>query len=303
VDSREGDGIGGINLSGIGLAALVCLAWGFNAVAIKVAADEFSPLFAAGLRCAIVFLCFLPWLRPAPKGQGWMLGIATFVKGALHFALIYFGTQLSNASIMAIVGQLYVPFAALMAMLWLTERVSWLRWAGIAVAFVGMAIFSADGNVAVHWLGLIILVADAVAMAVGTVMFRKLSGVSPWVMQAWMAAQAFPILLAASFAFETGQVAALASSPWEGWAALVYTVVGGSLVGFTAYYLLLQRYEVSLVAGMLLVSPVISVFAGVLMLDEPFTLQLALGAFITLAGVGVILMREPVRTLKPTEGV
>lgn len=293
----------GITLSGIGLAALCCLAWGFNAVAIKVGVDYVPPLFMGGLRCAIVFLCFIPWLRRVPKGQGWLLGLATFVTGALHFALIYAGTQLSNASIMAIVGQLYVPFAALMAVFWLGERVGWLRWAGIAVAFAGMAVFSAEGNVALHWVGLLVLTADALSMAIGTVMFRKLTGVSPWVMQAWMSAQAFPILLAASFIFETGQIASLTAAPWQGWAALIYTVVGGSLVGFSAYYLLLQRYEVSLVAGMLLVSPVISVFAGVTLLDEPFTMQLALGAAITLAGVGLVLLRGPVRTLKPTEGV
>jgi O-acetylserine/cysteine efflux transporter len=201
--------------SGLGLVALVCLAWGFNAVAIKVGANHFPPLLLGGLRCAVVFVCFLPWLRAAPKGQNVLLGLATFFTGSLHFALIYIGTQMSNASIMAIVGQLYVPFAALMAMLWLNERVGWLRWTGIGVAFIGMAIFSADGNVAVHWVGLILLVADAVAMAIGTVLFRRLAGVSPWTMQAWMSAQAFPILLLASLAFETGQIAALEAAPIE----------------------------------------------------------------------------------------
>jgi O-acetylserine/cysteine efflux transporter len=281
----------------------VCLAWGFNAVAIKVGATHFPPLILGAMRCVVVFLCFLPWLRPAPRGQGRLLLAATFVTGALHFALIYIGTQMSSASIMAIVGQLYVPFAALLAIVWLNERVGWLRWTGIGIAFVGMAIFSADGNVAVHWDGLLILVADAMTMAVGTVLFRKLAGVSPWTMQAWMAAQAWPILLAASLAFETGQIAAIAAAPWQGWAALVFTIVGGSLLGFTGYYLLLQRYEVSLVAGMLLVSPVISVLAGVAMLDEPFTPQLAVGALITLAGVGAVLARERARDLRPTEGV
>ena len=80
-------------------------------------------------------------------------------------------------------------------------------------------------------------------------------------------------------------------------------MIGGSLIGFSGYYLLLQRYEVSLVAGMLLLSPVISVFAGVLMLDEPFTLQLALGAAVTLVGVGLVLMRGQAQTLEPAEGV
>ena len=120
--------------------------------------------------------------------------------GTLHFALIYIGTGLSNASIMAIVDQLYVPFAALLAMLWLGERVGWLRWTGIAVAFAGMAVFSLEKNVALHWVGVLVLTGDGITMAIGSVLFRKLAGVSPWVMQSWMAAQAFPALLLASFA-------------------------------------------------------------------------------------------------------
>jgi len=272
-------------------------------VAIKVGVDDIPPLFFSALRCLIVLVCLLPWLRPVPRDQRLTLASATFFMGTVHFGLIFIGTQLSSASIMAIVDQLYVPFACLLAMFWLGERISWLRWTGIAIAFAGMTIFSLEGNVSTHWVGVLVLTGDGIAMAVGTVLFRKLSGVSPWIMQAWMSAQAFPALLLASLVFEQGQMASLAAAPWQGWAALIYTVIGGSLIGFTGYYLLLQRYEVSLVAAMLLVSPVISVFAGVAMLHEPFTLQIALGAAVTLAGVGVVLMREPLRTLEPTEGV
>ncbi len=284
------------------LVAVVCIAWGFNAVAIKVGCDSFPPILFGAVRNGIVFLVMLPWLRAVPKGQAPILLISTFFNGALHFALIYTGTMLSSASIMAIVDQLYVPFAALLAIWWLNERANWLRWTGIGIAFVGMAIFSAEGHVAPHWAGLIFLVLDAMSMAVGSVLFRKLSGVSPWVMQAWMAGQAFVVLTAGSFLFETGQMQALAAAPWQGWTALIYTVIGGSLVGFTGYYLLLQRYEVSLVGALCLISPVISVIAGVLMLHEPFTLQIAIGAAVTLLGVGVVLMRENLR-LQPTEGV
>lgn len=284
------------------LVALVCLAWGFNAVAIKVGCDHFPPILFGAMRNGIVLIVMLPWLRAVGPGQAPTLLISTFFNGALHFALIYTGTMLSSASIMAIVDQLYVPFAALLAMWWLHERVGWRRWAGIGVAFVGMAVFSAEGNVAPHWEGLLFLVADAVSMAAGSVLFRRLT-VSPWVMQAWMAGLAFPALMLGSVIFESGQWAAIVAAPWQGWAALIYTVVGGSLIGFTGYYLLLQRYEVSLVGALCLISPVISVIAGVLMLHEPFTLQIGVGALIVLAGVGVVLMREDLRKLEPPEGV
>src|SRR5262245_9122898 len=104
----------GPNLSGLALFAVTSLAWGFNAVAIKVAADHFPPLFAGGLRCLIVFVCMLPWLKSVSREQWPILAAATFLNGAVHFALIYVGTGWSSASIMAVVDQLYVPFAALL---------------------------------------------------------------------------------------------------------------------------------------------------------------------------------------------
>ena len=57
---RTGADVTPMRLSGLALVALVCLAWGFNAVAIKVGGDYLPPLFSSGLRCLIVFICMLP---------------------------------------------------------------------------------------------------------------------------------------------------------------------------------------------------------------------------------------------------
>src|SRR5436853_7041031 len=155
------------------LAAAVCVAWGLNAVAAKIGVTYIPPVFFTALRFVFVLIFLFPWLKPVPGRWGALIP-AVFFMGGLHFALIFTGAQLSDASTIAIVNQLYVPFAALIAMVWLNEIVPWQRWAGIGLAILGVAIFSLDASVSSHPLGVAFLVADAVAMAIGTVMLRRL---------------------------------------------------------------------------------------------------------------------------------
>lgn len=284
------------------LAVLVCFAWGLNAAAAKVGVTYMPPVFFTAMRFVFVLLCLSPWLKPVP-GKWNVLIPAVFFMGGLHFALIFTGAKLSDASTMAIVNQLYVPISVLLAMFWLNESVPYRRWLGIIIAFCGVVIFSLDASVSSHLLGVLFLVLDAVSMAIGTVLLRRLSGVSPFVMQAWMAALGIPFLLLTSFTFESGQYSAIVSAPWQEWAALAYTVIAGSLIGHTGYYVLLQNYDVSLVGSVLLLGPAIGVLGGVIILGEPFTPLIVLGSAMTLSGVGIVLMRPPQRFIEPAEGV
>ena len=284
------------------LALIVCVAWGLNAVAAKLGVTFIPPVFFTGLRFIFVLMCLLPWLKPI-RGRWQMLIPAVFFIGGLHFALIFSGVKYSDASTMAIVNQLYVPISVLLAMFWLGERVVLRRWLGIALAFCGVVIFSLDASVSSHLFGVFLLIADAFSMALGTVLLRRLTGISPFVMQAWMAVIGIPFLFATSFIFESGQIASLSAAPWQAWAALAYTVIAGSLIGHTGYYVLLQHYEVSLVGSVLLLSPAIGVLGGIAILGEPFTPVILVGAMMTLAGVAIVLRRVALTQLEAAEGV
>lgn len=291
-----------MRLSHLLIAFTVCVAWGLNAVAAKIGVTFIPPVFFTGMRFVFVLMFLAPWLRRVP-GQWSVLIPAVFFMGGLHFALIFSGAKYSDASTMAIVNQLYVPVSVLLAMFWLGERVALRRWAGIFLAFCGVVIFSLDASVSSHLFGVFLLIVDAISMALGTVLLRRLSGVSPFVMQAWMAVIGVPFLFATSLVFETGQLAAVAAAPWQAWAALGYTVIAGSLIGHSCYYILLQHYEVSLVGSVLLLSPVIGVLGGILILGEPFTPMIVIGAAVTLLGVGIVLRGTSLAGIEPAEGV
>lgn len=76
------------------------------------------------------------------------------------------------------------------------------------------------------------------------------------------------------------------------WGALAYLVIVGSVIGFTAYAWLLAHAPISLVATHTYVNPVVAVFLGWLVRDEPVTLPILLGGGIVVVAVMVIISGE-----------
>ena len=114
------------------LLAAVCFVWGLNLVVTRwVVADAgVPPLFCAGMRFAGIMLVWLWFLRPIPKTLGTLFLIAMGM-GAVHFALLFQGLANAEASSVAVVAQLGVPFSTLMSMAFLGELVGWRRGLGI----------------------------------------------------------------------------------------------------------------------------------------------------------------------------
>jgi O-acetylserine/cysteine efflux transporter len=127
--------------------------------------------------------------------------------------------------------------------------------------------------------------------AIAAIYMRKLTNVGVFQLQSWTAAITAPSLLLASLVFETGQIEAIANASWLGWGALLFTAFGASLIGHNGYYYLLQRYEVSLIAPLSLLSPILGVVFGIWVLGEPMTTRIVLGATVAFIGVGILAIR------------
>lgn len=275
------------------LLVAICVVWGFNFVASKVGVSQFPPLFFVGLRFGVLLLCLLPFLRWAPGRMRDVFLIALF-NGAFHFGLLFVGVALTEASVVAVVVQLNAPFATMLSIVWLGEVIRWRRWSGIALTFLGVAIISVEPHVIDAPAGVLFSATAALSGAVAAILMRRLTNVGAFQLQSWTSAVTAPSLLAASFFLETGQVEAVATADLWGWGALLYTAFGASLIGHNVYYWLLQRYEVSLIAPLTLLSPILGVFFGVTILDEPLTTRIALGAAIAFLGVAILALRNKV---------
>ncbi|MFO1371245.1 MAG: EamA family transporter [Candidatus Competibacteraceae bacterium] len=277
------------------LALLANTAWAFNFIVGKAGVTQFQPFLFTALRFAILLLALLPFLRWIPGRMRSVLGTA-LVLGVLHFSLIFAGLKASgDISSVAIASQLYIPFSALLAVVWLGETLDRRRLVGITLACGGVLVIGFDPVVFQHLDALRLIAAGAMAMAVATIQMRQLRGVSVFVLQAWIALCATPALALLSLLFETGQLTALLTANGLELAAPLYSAIGASLVGHGIVYYLLGRYPVSVTTPLMLLTPPLAVAFGVWLWGDVLTWKLLLGGGMTLAGIAAITIVTPYR--------
>lgn len=266
--------------------------WGFNLVAIKVGVDRFPPVFTGFLRFLIVGLVVLPWLRIRRGEMRWLL-IAAIFGGGLQFAIMYTGVALSGSmSSVAIAGQLGIPFATILSVVVLGERIHWRRSLGIALSFAGVVVLGFNPEVIDSWQGLAFIVLGAFIGAIGLVAIKRVRELNALELQAWLSWGSLPVLLMMSFWLEQGQVESLRDIDLAGAGAVLYSALFASLLAHTAYFALVHRYPVSSVAPLTVLGPVFSVAFAILFLGDALDWRMVIGAVMTLTGVAVIVMRE-----------
>lgn len=276
------------------LLAAVCFVWGLNLVVTRwVVADAgVPPIFFAAIRFAGLAFVLFWFLRPIPKQLGVLFLIAMGM-GAGHFALLFQGLAQAEASAVSVVGQLGVPFSTLMSMAFLGETVGWRRGLGILLAFAGAILIAVDPQTFSLSFGLIYVVFAALVASGAGILMKRMPSISALQMQAWIGLFSFAPLFAVSGLVEGDQNGwgALIEGGWLVWLATIYAIIGVSVFGHGGFYSLIKKYDISLLSPLTLMTPIWGVVLGVVLLGEVLTLQLVVGAAISLGGVFVILVR------------
>ena len=272
------------------LALVANCAWGFNFIAGKIGADIFQPLFFTCIRFLFLLLIMLPWLRPAPGYMKPLLRLA-FLMGVGHFSMMFIGLNAgANIASVAITSQLYVPFSAVLAAIFLQERIQPIRILAIAVAFMGIFVIGFDPIVFNHLDAVFWVMGAAFVMAVCTVLMRQFPNMGVFRLQAWIALTASPSLLVLSLIFESDHAQIVTGlSSMDFWSPL-YSAVGASVVGHGIVYYLLARYPVSMVTPLMLLAPVLASLFGIWWFGDQIGWKLVLGGTMTLVGVLMVTL-------------
>ncbi|MHA7873739.1 MAG: DMT family transporter, partial [Hyphococcus sp.] len=254
------------------------------------------PIYYAAIRMTVVAALLTPFLRWRP---GRMAPVLTggLCLGSLNYALMFTGVKFATASAAAIAIELYVPFATILSMLFLGDVLGWRRILGIGLAFAGVAVIAlGDQGQATQpariGAGVGLVAAGAFSEAVGAVLVKQAKEFKPLELLAWFSFVGSGGLWILTYLIEDGQRAALAAAdPAIAVGAILYSAIGASIFGHTAYYWLLQRLPVSIVAPSALLTTVMAVAFSVWLLNDPFGLRMIIGGLMTLAGVGIVLLR------------
>ena len=276
------------------LAVSVPTVWGFGFIFAKAAMGEFPPILLMALRVTLTALVLVSFVR-VPRGLMGRIFVVSLVSATIQYSLTFTGLRDLDASIAIIVVQLEVPFGALLAAIFLKDRIGWRRAFGMALAFVGVSLIAGEPRVQQNMMPMLLVVGGAFTWAAGQVMIKTLGRVGGFTLLAWVAVMSAPQLFVASFLFEDGQLDAIASAGWIGWGTVVYLGLVMTALGYAAWYHLLGKYQVNQVMPYLLLLPVVTVIASVALLGERLTLPVALGGGVVIVGVAIIVTykRQP----------
>lgn len=267
--------------------ALIVVAGG-NAVAVRFTIRELAPFWSASLRftaAAGVFLVLMA-IRRIPFSRGRAL-VGDVVYGVIGFgvsyALFYWGVQRVSAGVAQVILALVPLFTVFLAALHGLERVTARGVGGALLSLAGfLVIFRDQLSVDVPIPSLVALLIASAVVAESTVVVKWFPRSDPVAKNAvGMASGALLLLLLSLVNGEPIVAPHLAQT----WIALIYLVLPGSVLVFTLFLYVLNRWTASASSYQFVLLPFATIFYGVLFLRERLTMAFAVGAAVVLAGV------------------
>lgn len=277
-----------------------CAFWGLQQILIKTTVAEVPPMWQASLR--MVGAVFLLWLWCRVRGVPLFNRDGSLASGLLagllfagEFVCIYIGLQHTSASRLTVF--LYsAPFvvALLLPRFVPVERLRGVQWLGLAIAF--MAVFVAFSESFAHPVQGQLL-GDALALLAGV-----LWGLTTLVIRstrlATVSAEKTLFYQLAVTAAVVPVLSLLRGESWQfdyssyAWISIALQTVIGAFASYLAWMWLLRHYPATRISSFTFLTPVFALIFGVVLLNEPLTVQLVLA----LAGVavGIVLVsRQP----------
>lgn len=287
----------------IGLMLTLCVIWGLQQVAVKLAAPFMGAVMQIGVRslaaaCLVRGLIWWRGDRIDLRDGTFLPGIAAGVLFALEFLSVALGLQYTTASHMSVF--LYTaPIFTVLGLHWSIagERLGRLQWAGALAAFAGIALAFSNGfaahsrNWADMLLGDALGVLGGIFWAATTVLIRRssLSEAPPATTLLYQLSSCGVILT--GIAILNGQAGSAVLNPVV-WGSLLFQSVIVAFMSFLIWFWMLRRYLASRLAVFSFLTPLFGVGFGVLLLHDPLDVRFAAGAALVMAGVVMVNMRK-----------
>jgi len=291
--------------------AIIYFVWGSTFLAIRVGVREVPPFLLAAMRFLIAGLVLSGWMIAqggrSPSGRQWMsaffLAVLIFV---LDYGLLFWAEQRVPSGIAAVMMATIPVFMALSEIIFLrTQRLTVRLALALLIGMGGVAVLMSHslnlGGTPIDRAGAVALMIASMSWSVSSALTRKLPLPASKVMSSGAQMLAGGVLLALTAAalgefrnFRPGTVSRGA------WLSLLYLIVAGSIIGFTAYVWLIHHESPTKVGTYAYVNPVVAVLVGYFLGGETLGLRTILGTLCVLISVVVITttrVTKPVATL------
>jgi drug/metabolite transporter (DMT)-like permease len=271
----------------IALAAL----WGASFLFMRIGAAEFGPVALSAVRVIGASLFLMPLLRlrgqTAVLRQHWR---PIFVVGVLNSALPFLCFTYAELSITAGLSSIFNAssplWGALIAWLWLDDRLTRARMLGLAIGFAGVswlawdkASFAPGGS---GWAVAACLAATFCYGLAANYTKKRLTGVAPLAVAAGSQLSAALVLVLPAIVW--WPQAAPSHAAWLVAALLALACTG---VAYLMYFRLIANVGPANAIAVTFLIPVFGVLWGWMFLREKVTLQMGIGCAVILAGTAL----------------
>jgi drug/metabolite transporter (DMT)-like permease len=291
--------------------AIIYFVWGSTFLAIRVGVREVPPFLFAAMRFLAAGLVLYGWMMAqgerSPSRRQWMsaflLGLLIFV---FDYGLLFWAEQRVPSGIAAVMLATIPAFMAVSEIILLrTQRLTVRLALALLIGIGGVAVLMSRslnlGGAPIDARGAAALIFASMSWSVASALSRKLPLPSSKVMSSGAQMLAGGVLLSISAAalgeFRRFHPQTVSRSAWL---SLLYLIIAGSIVGFTAYVWLLHHESPTKVGTYAYVNPVVAVLVGYFLGGETLGLRTMLGTLFILISVVVITttgMRKPAAAL------
>jgi len=284
----------------VALMLVLCLSWGFNQVAVKLALPDIPPMLQATIRSAgaLIVLFLIARMRGVKmfERDGTLrAGLLAGVIFGFEFLLIYRGLLLTSAS-RAVVFLYTAPFfVAFGSFLFLGERLRASQWGGLALCFAGVALAigipqaDVDANVL---LGDLMVVGGGALWGASTLVVKATALIKAPAEKglAYQVALSVPILGLAAWIF--GENLTRVPGPLA-LSLMVYQAVWVVGLTFLIWFELVKSYSASKLSAFTFITPLFGVLASYFILHDTMSLAFGAAALLVIAGLYLVNRRGP----------
>ena len=257
---------------------LLAALWGASFLFMRLGTAEFGPLPTAGLRVGLATLFLWPILLrrgewPALRRHWRPVLLAGVINSAIPFALFAWAVMHLATGLTSILNATVPLFGALVAWVWLGERINRLRWLGLAMGFAGVALLAwrapaGMGASSAHagWAIAACLLASACYGMAASYARRYLTGIPPLATAAGSQLGASLGLALPTLLYWPAQM----PGP-RAWAAVAAIAVLCTGIAYILYFRLIAHAGPSRALAVTFLAPVFAVFYGAVFLGEAVT--------------------------------
>jgi drug/metabolite transporter (DMT)-like permease len=291
--------------------AIIYFVWGSTFLAIRIGVHEVPPFLLAAIRFLIAGAILYGWMTArgerSPTARQWgSVFLLAFLIFVLDYGLLFWAEQRVPSGIAAVMMATIPVFMALSEIVILrTQRLTVRLATTFLIGIGGVAVLMSRslnlGGAPINRAGAVAILIGSITWSIASVLTRKLPLPPSKVMSsgAQMFAGGALLTVAAAALGEFRNFHPVTVS-LAAWLSLLYLIVAGSIIGFTAYVWLIHHESPTKVGTYAYVNPVVAVLLGYLFGGEPLGLRTILGTMLVLISVIVITttpVKKPVASL------